>query len=128
MRHQRMSREYWLPDWKNLPPRLQRKVHNPTECKYSAKPKEFKDDIPYCKTCNKIVPWFCYMCVKCNRYFVKDFRHPKFCPFYPTCWDHTLELEWERCPDHVPRMDWFDTVIEPIGYNTVNIDRNKMPA
>ena len=123
MQHPRMSKSYWMPDFKNLPPRLQRKVHNPYECKYNPKVKEYPEDIPFCRNCNGIVPWFCYMCVKCNRYFVKDFRHPKFCTFYPTCWTHTLELEWERCADHVRSDPWFNTIVLPLGYNLTERER-----
>ena len=128
MQHPRMTKSYWEPDWNKLPPRLQRKIHNPYVCKYVPKDKEFREDLPFCKNCNRIVPWFSFMCVKCNRYFVRDFRHPKFCTFYPTCWEHTLEQKWERCADHVPNTDFFNIIIEPLGYNLTVSERNKLLA
>src|SRR4249919_1464215 len=99
--HPRVDRHYRVPRFKELPETIKPLVHN---CAKGYKYKVTADKTlpPYCANCNKIVPWFVFKCVTCNDYFLKDFRHPKFCPLYPTCWEHTLELEWDHCPDHIP--------------------------
>jgi hypothetical protein len=120
--HPRVDRRYRIPRHEEMPYRIKPLIHN---CgKYSWKPVEDRTGPPICKNCNKIVPWFVFKCVKCDDYFIKDFRHPKFCSLYPTCWDHTLTLEWEHCPEHVPDPDKFDfyrMVVKPKGLNPVKI-------
>lgn len=114
--HERVDRRYRIPRFKELPTRIQNLVHNCPQ--YSWKPVSDRALPPYCKNCNKIVPWFTFKCVKCDQHFIKDFRHPKFCTLYPTCWEHTLELTWERCTDHMPQND---EVVEPKGLNPKKI-------
>lgn len=102
----------------DLPHRLREKYH---DCgNYSAMNLVKYSGPPMCGNCNKVVPWFFFKCVKCEKHFIQDFRHPKFCNFYPTCWEHTLTLEWRYCSTHRADPDvyeWFAQIIEPIGLN-----------
>lgn len=71
-----------------------------------------------CHNCMKTVPWFFFKCTVCDEYFIKDFRHPKFCSMYPTCWQHTLELPWEYCTEHRPHLNWYhEIILKPTGAN-----------
>lgn len=82
--------------------------------------KRYRGGPPICGNCDKVVPWFFFKCVSCDTYFVKDFRHPKFCDFYPTCWEHTLVLPWRYCTKHKADPDEFElcaVIVEPIGLN-----------
>lgn len=101
----------------DLPYRLSQKFH---DCgNYTGTPsRTYRNGPPICGNCNKVVPWFFYKCVKCDQYFIQDFRHPKFCSFYPTCWQHTLELPWDFCRDHRPYLATdLVVVVDPIGLN-----------
>jgi hypothetical protein len=121
--HPRVHRGYRIPRFKELPIRIQAKVHNCPQYAYK-KEDQIQEGPPICANCKKIVPWFCFKCVKCDRYFIKDFRHPKFCPLYPTCWEHTLELEWDHCPDHQPspaKFEFYEHIVEPKGLNPKKI-------
>lgn len=101
----------------DLPYRLAQKFHDCGE--YKAFPvTAYKNGPPVCARCLKVVPWFFYKCVVCDQYFIQDFRHPKFCAFYPTCWQHTLELPWEYCVDHRNYLGYDpQLLVEPIGLN-----------
>lgn len=119
MSHPKVPKEYSFPEIYELPYNLQEKCH---ACgKYSAVNTIFyKGGPPICGNCNRVVPWFFFKCVKCEVYFIQDFRHPKFCGFYPTCWTHTLELEWEYCTKHKAdpeKFEFYRKVIEPVGLN-----------
>jgi hypothetical protein len=121
--HPRVDRRYRIPRFNELPERLKPLVHNcPKGYKYKAVAD--RSYPPFCANCNKVVPWFVFKCVVCEQHFIKDFRHPKFCPLYPTCWNDTLPLEWVNCPDHIPdptKMHWFETIVEPKGLNPTPI-------
>jgi hypothetical protein len=113
--HERVDRRYRIPRFKEMPSRIQLLVHNCPQ--YAWKPQPDHSTLPpYCKNCNKIVPWFVFKCVACDKHFIKDFRHPKFCSLFPTCWEHTLELKWDFCTDH---MYHNDEIVEPHGLNPV---------
>lgn len=132
MNHERVGIEYKTIKKHELPHRLQQLYHSCGE--YSAMTASVENGgPPKCGNCNKVVPWFFYKCVKCEAYFIRDFRHPKFCPAYPTCWEHTLELPWEFCEDHSykPKTyagnaawqnDWYRPYVEPIGLNPKILD------
>jgi hypothetical protein len=112
----------------DLPYRLSLLYH---DCgNYEAKSRaQILNGPPICSNCNKVVPWFFFKCAECDQYFIKDFRHPKFCIFYPTCWQHTLELPWEYCEDHcfparapyTGNAAWmnehYKALVEPVGLN-----------
>jgi hypothetical protein len=103
----------------DLPYRLSQQFHDCGE--YIPFPvTAYKNGPPLCARCKKVVPWFFYKCVICDQYFIQDFRHPKFCAFYPTCWQHTLELPWEFCGEHRPHVlggTRLNMIVEPIGLN-----------
>ena len=117
--HPRVGIEYRIPKPSSLPYRLRQKVH--TCGNYKSLPvTDYHNGPPICGNCRKIVPWFFFKCVKCEKHFIKDFRHPKFCPLYPTCWEHTLELDWEYCTEHIGdpnKFEFYRIIIEPIGLN-----------
>lgn len=135
--HPRVGIEYKTIQKHDLPFRLQELYH---DCgQYSAMASSVTNGgPPMCKNCNKVVPWFFYKCVKCESYFVRDFRHPKFCQSYPTCWEHTLELPWEYCEQHdfPPRPahvgaaewmnDWYRPFVEPLGLNPKNFTEEEL--
>lgn len=117
--HERLDPSYTFPNIYDLPPRLRSIYH---DCgNYSAVgAKIYKGGPPLCGNCDKVVPWFFFKCIKCDKFFVQDFRHPKFCNFYPTCWDHTLLLEWKYCTTHKADPDeweFYAQIIEPVGLN-----------
>lgn len=73
-----------------------------------------------CGNCCGVVRWFFFKCVKCETYFVQDFRHPKFCNFYPTCWKDTQQLTWKYCTEHKADPDdfpLFRNIVLPKGLN-----------
>lgn len=120
--HDRVDPKYSFPEFYDLPPRLQDLMHRCPN--YSALPvTQYKKGPPICGSCAKIVPWFFFKCIKCDEHFIQDFRHPKFCNFYPTCWEHTLELEWDYCATHKAdpnEFEFFAQIVEPRGLNPRN--------
>jgi hypothetical protein len=119
MEHERVDRSYWNVNKYDLPHRLKSIYH---DCgNYVSKSgSTSKGGPPICGTCDKVVPWFFFKCIKCETFFVRDFRHPKFCTYYPTCWEHTLELPWEHCPKHnfpPTYRNGFRPYVEPTGLN-----------
>ena len=119
MSHERVEREYTFPEKSQLPYRLVQLMHSCGNYAALNRPRWDKGP-PICGNCDKVVPWFFFKCVTCDKYFVQDFRHPKFCSFYPTCWKHTLELEWEYCETHradPKKYEWFAQIVEPTGLN-----------
>ena len=124
--HERVDVKYSRPEFRELPHRLQQLVCN---CgNYSAMACKYKDGPPMCGNCNKVVPWFVKKCVDCDTYFIQDFRHPKFCGFYPTCWEHTLTQDWDYCVTH--RSYLWDTgyweTVEPVGLNPKIISKEQL--
>lgn len=115
--HERISTEYTRPELHQLPLRLQKLMCN---CgNYTAMTARFESGPPMCGNCDKVVPWFFKKCIECDTYFIQDFRHPKFCGFYPTCWEHTLTQEWEHCETHRSYL-WelrYHEIVEPVGLN-----------
>jgi hypothetical protein len=126
--HERVEREYSFPEKHELPFRLQNLMHDCGD--YSAMAvKRYRNGPPICGNCNKVVPWFFFKCVVCDKYFVQDFRHPKFCGFYPTCWEHTLELEWDYCSIHRAdpnKYEWFAQIVEPVGLNPKEFSQSEL--
>ena len=119
--HPRVPDDYLVADWYDMPLRMRNLVH--TCGNYSAWDASVKDGgPPKCKNCKGIVPWFVHKCIKCDTIFIRDFRHPKFCHFYPTCWEHTLSLEWTHCPTHTgdpATREWYAQIIPPSGLNPI---------
>ena len=82
---------------------------------------------PFLQRCGDCHKWHyksLHRCVYCGIIFIRDFFHPRFCYFFPTCWDCTPYLPWECCPRHTPgfyrayRPELL--IIEPLGANEFN--------
>lgn len=118
MQHERVDKTYKYVEKTDLPYRLAIQFHDCGNYTGVASDK-YNGGPPICGNCNKIVPWFFFKCVKCDQHFIQDFRHPKFCSYYPTCWQHTLELPWDYCPSHAfkYRLEKPFWLHEPIGLN-----------
>ena len=118
--HERVDISYSYVDRLDLPARLQDLY---CHCgNYSAVniTREKRVGPPVCNNCRCVVGWFFYKCVKCEEFFIKDFRHPKFCPHYPTCWEHTPGLPWRYCVEHTADPDEFEfysIIVPPVGLN-----------
>lgn len=77
-------------------------------------------NVPLCRTCHKPPEWFVYMCVACERVFIRDFSSPQFCLCESYCWDH-LSLgpfsRTEGCLEHASSFSLGNGIIPPSGLN-----------
>lgn len=62
--------------------------------------------VPICGRCDKMLPYYTYRCLECERVFLKNFHHPTFCRIDPFCWDHLDKtLEIPECGHYALNID-----------------------
>ena len=83
--------------------------------------------IPLCGGCKKPRQWFGHFCAGCGDFFIRDFYDPRFCDYYPTCWDCLSELPWAHCPDHFYANSIFAHLeVAPAGLNPTKFTQEEL--